>query len=412
MQQSISTVAPARLHPSVSRLSVRAHRGAQAIDALAVEWSSLLRRIPEAGAFSTPGWARAWWATYGRHHRAVVVEVRDGARLVALLPLQVSHVRGVGVRVLEMLGGSAADWRIWLRNPHGLGFKYVNELLVEPGYESDALDALRAFLESGELRWDALRFTCVPAGSALALHFEELAAGWSPRVEPFARLRVDTDRTWEEFRASLSKRQRQDTRYKPNELTRAVGAELRLDVVRGAAAAAAVEEFIAVFSRRWSARGKPGLLSGEGDMYRNLVRDEPSLVVWRLLGGDRLLASQLGFDDGRRYTPYNFAFDPEFSEKSPSHVLTQMVIEQCCADSHESIEQLTIAMGRHWSKQETFTHTLSATRPTVPSRVRAGVLRGAGNAIRTAQTTTVGHGARAALARAAAAARHRRPSGQ
>jgi CelD/BcsL family acetyltransferase involved in cellulose biosynthesis len=388
-------------------LTVVAHRGAAALDSVASEWDELLQRIPEASAFATPGWARAWWRTSGRHHEPVILEVRDGARLVGLLPLQVSHVRGVGARVLEMLGGSPAEWRIWLRDPHGLGFKYVNELLVEPGFEAAVLQALRAFLESGELRWDTLRFTCVPAESALARGFGQLACGWSPREVPFARLCVDTDRTWEEYRATLSKRQRQDTRYKPNELTRAAGAELRLDVVRGEAAGAAVEEFIEMFERRWMARGKPGLLPGEGDMYRNLVRDEPALVVMRLLGGGRALAGQIGFDDGRRYTPYNYAFDPSFSAKSPSHVLTQLIIEQCCAGAHTSIEQLSVAMGRHWSKQETITQTLEATRPGVRSRLRAGALHAAAGTIRGAQTTTVGHRARAALARAAAAARRR-----
>jgi CelD/BcsL family acetyltransferase involved in cellulose biosynthesis len=404
---SSPAIVPARLLHATPLLTVRAHHGAEAVEALAGEWESLLRRLPPASAFATPGWARAWWRTYGRHHRAVLLAVRDGSRLVALLPLQVSHVRGLGVRVLEMLGGSPADWRIWVRNPHGLGFKYVNELLVEPGYESDALQSLRAYLESGALRWDALRFTCVPASSALAVDFDSFASGWSPRRTPFARLRVDTTRSWEDYRASLSKRQRQDTRYKPNELTRAAGAELRLDVARGDCAGAAVEEFIALFSRRWTARGKPGLLSGEADMYRNLVRCEPSLVVFRLLGGDRVLASQLGFDDGRRYTPYNYAFDPELSEKSPSHVLTQMIIERCCGDAHESVEQLTDAMGRHWTKEETVTETLEATRPSASSRIRTGALHGTGNAIRRAQTTTAGHRARAALARAVATARRR-----
>jgi CelD/BcsL family acetyltransferase involved in cellulose biosynthesis len=142
-------------------------------------------------------------------------------------------------------------------------------------------------------------------------------------------------------------------------------------------------------------------------MYRNLVREEPALVVMRLLGGERVLAGQIGFDDGRRYTPYNYAFDPGFSDKSPSHVLMQLIIEQCCADAHTSIEQLSVAMGRHWSKRETITHTLEATRPATPSRLRAGALHTAAAAIRAAQTTTVGHRARTALARAAAAARHR-----
>src|SRR5579884_2714843 len=138
MDESASVPVPARGHSAGATLTVRAHHGATGLDHLAPEWNDLLGQLPEASAFATPGWARAWWQTYGRHHRAVVLEFRDGERLVALLPLQVSHVRGLGARVLEMLGGSPPDWRIWIRNPHGLGFKYVNEFLVLPGAEAAA----------------------------------------------------------------------------------------------------------------------------------------------------------------------------------------------------------------------------------------------------------------------------------
>jgi CelD/BcsL family acetyltransferase involved in cellulose biosynthesis len=405
-QHAAAPTAPAR--SAATGWTVRAHHGADAIDRLAPAWRDLLARLPEASAFATPGWARAWWRTYGGHHQAVILEVRDGERLAALLPLQISHVRALGVRVLEMLGGCPADWRHWVRNPRGFGFKYVNELLVEPGSEHGTLVALRGFLESrAELRWDTMRLTNVPVESVLVELFDDLAEGWSPRRVDFARLRVDTSRPWEEYRAALSKRQRQDTRYKPNELTRAVGADLRVDAVHGAAAAAAVEEFIELFERRWTARGKPGLLSGEAEMYRHFVEDEPSTVVYRLLGGDRVLASQIGFDDGRRYTPYNYAFDPEFSEKSPAHVLTQYIIERCCDGAHTSVDQLTEAMGRHWSKQRQCTQTLEATFSGGASRLRAAALHGAGNAVYGAQTTKVGHRARAAAARAVAAVRRR-----
>lgn len=398
---------PARPAVDVRGWTVRVHRGAAAIDALAEEWRGLLGRVPAASAFATPGWARAWWRTYGRGREALIIAVRDGERLAALLPLQLTRLPGLGLRTLEMLGGSPANWRIWVRNPRGLGFKYVNELVAAPPDEHRTLIALRSFFESGELAWDELRFTCVPRESALAERFDDFAAGWSPRRSDFVRLRVDTTVPWEEYRASLSKRQRQDTRYKPNELTRAAGAELRLDQVQGEGVGAAVEEFIELFERRWTARGKPGLLPGEADMYRHLVEDEPATTVYRLLAGERVLASQLGFDDGRRYTPYNYAFDPEFSEKSPSHVLTQLVIQRCCEDAHESVEELSVAMGRHWSKVETVTQTLEATRPRALSRTRAAAMRVAGGAIHGAQTTTLGHRARAALARVVATARRR-----
>src|SRR5258708_33744660 len=80
---------PAAMHQSLSAAlpvpgsretawSVRTHRGDDAVDRLTPTWLDLLRRIPEASAFATPGWARAWWRTYGRHHQAVIVEGESG----------------------------------------------------------------------------------------------------------------------------------------------------------------------------------------------------------------------------------------------------------------------------------------------------------------------------------------------
>lgn len=409
---------PAAMHPAASLpaapvaaggpWTAALHHGAAAIDALAPAWSDLLRRVPGASAFATPGWARAWWRTYGRHHEAVLLEVRAGGRMVGLLPLQVSHIRGTGVRVLELLGGSPPDWRIWLRNPYGLGLKFINELLVEPGHERGVLDAVRRTLSSGELRWDTMRLTCVPSDNPLTRGFDAVAEGWSARRTPFTRLRIDTDRTWEEYKATLSKRQRRHVRYRPNELSRAADGELRLDVVRGRDALPAVEEFIDIFERRWTARGKPGLLSGEGDLCRHLAEDEPSIVVWRLLGGERVLASQIGFDDGRVYTPYNYAFDPEFSVESPSHLLTHFIIQRCCEDEHTAIEQITVAMGSQWTGEELVSETLEATRPSPLSRTRAAVLHAANGAVAGAQSNAVGRRVRASLARAAATVRRSR----
>ena len=399
---------PAQTAVASGRWSVALHHGPEAIDALAADWGDLLKRVPGASAFATPGWARAWWRTYGRHHRAVLLEVRAGGRMVGLLPLQVSHIRGAGVRVLELLGGSPPDWRIWLRNPYGLGLKFINELLVEPGHEEGVLAAVRDTLRSGELRWDTMRLTCVPEENALARGFDGVARGWSPRRTPFTRLRIDTNRTWEEYKATLSKRQRRHVRYRPNELSRAAGGELSLDVVRGRDALAAVEEFVDLFERRWTARGKPGLLSGEADLCRHLAEDEPSIAVWRLLGGDRVLASQIGFDDGRRYTPYNYAFDPQFSVESPSHLLTHFIIKQCCDDAHTGIEQITVAMGSQWTGDELVSHTLEATRPTALSRTRAGALHAVNGTVAGVQSNAVGRRVRASLASAAARVRRSR----
>ncbi len=87
------------------------------VEAIASEWEALAEACG-AGPFARPAYALTWWRHLG-HGRLLVATVREGGRLVVLVPL---HER------------SATPYQVarWLG--HGLGT--VGDVLVEPGSES------------------------------------------------------------------------------------------------------------------------------------------------------------------------------------------------------------------------------------------------------------------------------------
>jgi hypothetical protein len=170
----------------------------------------------------------------------------------------------------------------------------------------------------------------------------------------------------------------------------------------------AMEDFIALHDRRWAAQSKPGLNPGEGQLYRCLAASgDPLFVVFELRGDGRLLASQFGFDDGRRYLPYNSAFDPDLSGQSPSNVLIQMIVERCCRLGYAEVDVAGVSSGPRWTTDIVPRLHLEATSPRWASRGRATIIRGAGWAILASQRNRAGHRARELIA-GLVASRHRR----
>jgi len=377
------------------------HTGPGAFAAAAPAWEALLAARPDARPFLRPAWVRAWWSVYGHGREARLVEVRASGRPVGLAFLQVTTTPVLGTRRLTFIGGTPGDRATWLANPYGLGFAYANDLLTAPGHEAEALRGLRAWLEAAAADWHCARLTSVPEDSPLAALAETPPRQARARAEQDVRHRVDTAQGWDAYYASCSKRQRRHLRYEPNSLAAAAGAPLRDEWLRGPAVVAAMERFIDLHARRWAAERKPGLQSGEGSLYRALAAAHPDdLVVVSLRAGDRVLAMQWGFDDGRRYVPYNFAFDPDFGRQSPNNVLLGLVLRRCCEDGHLEVDLAGFASAHHWTElvRGRRVLTLRATRP--GARLRTGLLDAGEAAVAASQRTAAGR----ALRRRAAAA--------
>ena len=382
-------------------LSVICHTGPHAFDAAAPGWAQLLAARPDALPFLRPAWLRAWWSVYGHGREARILEVRDGATAVGMAFLQVTTTPVLGTRRLTFIGGTPGDRAIWLANPRGLGAAYFNDVLALPGRDADVVRGVRAWLDAATGDWHVARLTAVPGDSALA--------SLQARAQAEERHFVDTSSGWDAYYASCGKRQRRHLRYEPHSLAAAAGGELSDEWVRGAAAVAAMERFIDLHARRWAAEHKPGLQSGEGSLYRALAAAHPGeLAVVVLHGGGRVLAMQWGFDDGRRYLPYNFAFDPAFSRQSPNNVLLGQVVRRCCEDGHVEVDLAGFASAHHWTERARTRVVVTLRSPRAGARMRGRLLDAVEAAVAASQQTAVGRRARRGAAAAVAWLRHGR----
>jgi len=337
-------------------------------------WLRVLDGSPPAGPFAHPAWASTWCSVYGRFHPPLVLELRDGGRPVAILPLQQTTYPGLRTKRLEFIGGSAMTRREWLLNPRHPGQAIYSDLVVTPGFEQQALDALRSWLTDRAGVWDELRLTCVPATGAFARGFPALAERWSPRVVVSEKVYIDTRPGWPAYRGRLGKRQQRHLRYEPNTLARKAGADLELVVHRGEDVPERVDELSDLFARRWAARDR-GMPAGNRVLYRRLAcARELHPAVYSLVAGGRPVAMQFGFDDGRRYLPYVFAFDPFLDHTSPANVLIAFAIRRCCEDGHAEVDLAALDAVDRWAGDPRPRADLVATSPRALGRARAAGL--------------------------------------
>ncbi|MBV8193912.1 MAG: GNAT family N-acetyltransferase [Candidatus Dormibacteraeota bacterium] len=336
-------------------------------------WAAILaERDADVLPFARPEWASAWFDVYGSAHRPLILEVQCSKRPVAIIPLQVTRYPGSLLQRVEFAGGSAPAWPTWIVDPDHIGAALFNDIVASPGWERTALRAVRLWLDVHRSRWDALRITCVPAESVTAMAFEEAFAGLSPRAHRQEKAYIDTAHGWDAFRQTLSPRRRRHLRYEPHALARAAGGEVALVRRSGELARSGTEEFLDLIDRRWSLKGKAGLSRRQQDLYRR-VASEPALgvTVYSLVAAGRSVAAQVGFDDGRRYIPWGFAFDPTLERASPANVLLQYVIKRCCDDGHAEVDLAALKAVSQWAGRTRERIHFEAISQRIASRARS-----------------------------------------
>jgi CelD/BcsL family acetyltransferase involved in cellulose biosynthesis len=387
--------------PAWQPLTVVAHEGRDAVRKSLPTWRALLAHGSSTMPFAQPAWASAWQSVYGSHHAALMLEFHRLGQPVALAALQVTRYPPLGTRRLEFLGGGPMTRLQWALNPRHFGQSFYNDLIVTSGHEAATLAALRHWLAAHSRRWDELNLTCVPSTSPLATGFPRVACGWTPRVEVEERCFVDTSLGWGSYRSALSKRQQRHLRYEPHALARAAGAEPSLVVLRGGDVPAAMEAFLRLYHRRWAAEGRQMMPRRNWTLYRRLaVEAELHPVFYCLDAGGRPLAMQFGFDDGRRYIPFAFAFEPSLARTSPANVLIHYAIRRCCDDGHDEVDLVALADADRWAASRRRRLQLGAISPRLSAEMRARGLDLMSRALIAAQQTTAGRRGSAAAGRA------------
>jgi CelD/BcsL family acetyltransferase involved in cellulose biosynthesis len=294
-----------------------------AVDALGPEWAELESATPEATGFQSFIWCRSWLALAGERTRPRILCLREGERLVMLLPLQIE----------KRFGFSVARW--------------IGEPMTQYG------DAL-ARAEEGRTHWlelaeaelrswrdvDLFALTRLPAGGVMA---DGTTAGEAFSA-PYADLRPAKLRRHK----SVERRMKRLEGYGPLMLDEAETPAKRESLARHALA----------LKRDWlRAKGvySAGLSHPVSEEFIAALARDGFLRVNVLRVGSEIGAMDLGFTGGGAYRSFLGCFDERFAEGSPGQALTGRLIAHCAAQGLSAYDMLmpADAYKRVWATGET-----------------------------------------------------------
>ena len=274
-------------------LQIVEHRQVAPVQGLVTQWQALHDASGETNPFTGPDWAVTWLEHFADPgHRPLVLEVRDGDRLVGVAPLYRRAVLGGRATVVQPIG-TGSTW---------IGPYEQPSILSAPGLGRDVARAVVAHLCADPGGWDCSHLVLGPS----APWFEpEWLPDWSftllqRRTRAAAVLSLDGVDNVYAGRRNL----KESLRRARNRLTRDFGADgWSVRRVTGAAQVpAAFDRLVALHGERAQLRdGRPVHADIFDDprvrtylravVERLAVRGGAS--VYELLVGDEVVASQL-----------------------------------------------------------------------------------------------------------------------
>jgi CelD/BcsL family acetyltransferase involved in cellulose biosynthesis len=165
---------------------------------LAPEWSQFLDSVPDHSLFQTLNWHKTWWCEFGEGYELELLAARHGGELVAIAPLM-----------------KQSDTITLAGSPNVCDYQ---DIIIKPGAE----EAYASFLEYLEpLPEHGLELHSVPEGSETLSRLTETARerGYDVQVErEDVCPRLELPPTFDEYLASLTKKDRHELRRKMRRL--------------------------------------------------------------------------------------------------------------------------------------------------------------------------------------------------
>lgn len=312
--------------------------------ALEPEWRELLPRCSYAPVFLSPTWLRTWWAEFGADRELVLLSVRDGERLVSVVPLMREGGR------LSFAGDTeVCDYM---------------DFPCTAGREAELLVAL--FRSLGEEPWDELVFWAMREDSAA---LAALPAACAELVHSFEREaedvcpRIDVTGDWEEYVGSLDKKHRHELRRKLRKLPQA--GEVELEVIESPAEAeAALDDFL--WMHRASRADKAAFMTEQMEsFFRRLVVTlaGESLIemIFLKLGGKRV-ACVLCFRGEAESLLYNSGYDPDYAPFSVGLLSKALTLQRAI---EQGVKRFDFLRGHERYKYELGAKDLTVYRATI-----------------------------------------------
>jgi len=212
-------------------MQVELYTDPQAFHSLRAEWADLLARSFCDTLFLRPEWGAAWWQVFGCEGGLRLLAVRGGdGRLVGLAPLFLAELAADASQPLPDLSferprpNPTATLHPALLLVGGTEVSDYTDLIVDREQAPAVYDTLFAALMEQVPGWEWLDLHNLPEASPTVERMRGLAASRGLRAEvgreevcPFIALPA----TWEEYLASLNKKQRHELRRKMRNIEQA-----------------------------------------------------------------------------------------------------------------------------------------------------------------------------------------------
>lgn len=265
-------------------------------------WRALGRSVAAASPFLAPAWLGAWAEVYAPG-RTWAAALRDGGRLVGLLPVFVWD------GALLLAGTGPSD--------HG-------GLLILPGYEAWAGTLLDAAAQAVDAAFERIDLQQLTPGSPLAT---AALPRWQARTENGDPCLV-VPLGGEQGMNGVPPKMRANWRYALRRLEREGCA---VDLVPPEDVAQGIAELERLHGLRWRERDEPGMLADP--LLRAFLRTaaprlaaEGLLRLHRIRRGGETIAVLLVIGGGANSCYYLGGFDPDYGRLSPGTVLVGAAI--------------------------------------------------------------------------------------
>ena len=299
-------------------MKTQVHTDAAGFAALRQEWNPLLHNSAFDAIFLTWEWQSTWWEHLGKGE-LYLIAVRDGDSLSGIAPLYLTPADD-GRNELSIVG--CRDVSDYL------------DLIAASGQEEKVYGALLDWLGSDEApAWDLADLCNIPATSPTHSLLAEMAAGRGYKVhtevEDICPI-IPLPSTWDEYLASLSKKQRHEIRRK---IRRAEGGgQINWYIVNEERdLAAEVDAFIELHQK--SHVDKDEFMDDQMKGFFHAAAQVLYEAGWLQLAfmeiNGNKAATMLNFDYRDSILVYNSGYDPhKYARLSPGIVLLSYCIQR------------------------------------------------------------------------------------
>ena len=332
--------------------------------ALQDAWEKLERADPDCSPFNTWAWLHAWWQHYGGDNCLRILTLYKNDRLIGIAPLYIRteiQLRLMPVQVLRFIG-SGGD-----TSPD-----YLNVVTL-PEWREQVVDCVVEYL-LGMPDWQKLMLTDIATPSLLQQRLHTCFGKQSGFIKPGRQNTIfhgEVPVSWQDYRMSLTRKQRKKINHRHNRLERAGTVEISI-CETAEAVEQATQALVDLHRQRWLSKGEPGsFASAEYTAFHRCVihdfsvRKQLWMVTLRL--NNDIIGVQYIFYWKNSLLFFQSGFLPAYESLSPGHVMSTYVIEQAI---ERGIARIDMLKGNYryktlYARQERHTEEFIYIRPGV-----------------------------------------------